>query len=63
MVPYAYGIFAKTSSLPIIAAVAAFAGGVTVICALAILKERPEKNQLIGIVLAIAGIVVLSYLS
>ena len=63
IIAYAYGIFAKTASLPIIAAVAAFAGGVTVICALVMLKERPEKNQLIGIAVAMAGIIALSYLS
>ncbi len=60
---YAYSIFVNSAGLPIVAALAGFAGGVTVICAFAFLKERPEKNQWLGIILAIIGVVVLSYFS
>jgi drug/metabolite transporter (DMT)-like permease len=60
---FLYGISIGSSNLPIISSLAGFAGGVTVILALVILKERPEKNQWLGILLVIAGAVILSYFS
>jgi drug/metabolite transporter (DMT)-like permease len=60
---FMYAIFVKSSGLPIVAALSGFAGGITVILALALLKERPEKNQLVGIFLAVIGVVILSYFS
>ena len=58
-----FAIFVKSSDLPIVAALSGFAGGVTVILALLLLKEKPEKNQLLGMALAVVGVVVLSYFS
>jgi len=60
---FLYGVQIKSSTLPIISAVAGLAGAVTVICALILLKERPEKNQWMGIALALIGVIVLSYFS
>ena len=60
---FLYGVQIKSSNLPIISALAGLAGAVTVVCALILLKERPEKNQWLGIALALIGVVVLSYFS
>ncbi|MDE1856799.1 MAG: DMT family transporter [Candidatus Micrarchaeota archaeon] len=59
---FVYGIVAS-STLPIVASLAGFAGGVTAIYAFALLKERPEPSQWLGILLAVAGVVVLSYIA
>lgn len=58
---FLYAFFLKSANLPVISALAGFSGGVTVILALVFLKEKPELNQWIGIVLAIGGAVLLSY--
>lgn len=60
---FLYGMSIGSSNLPIISSLAGFAGGVTVILALIMLKERPEKNQWLGILLVIIGAVILSYFS
>lgn len=60
---FLYGIQAQSHALPIISALAGFAGAVSVMLALMMLKERPEKNQFVGIALAVAGVVLLSYFS
>lgn len=58
---FLYGVQVESSTLPIISALAGLAGAVTVVAALIFFKERPEKNQWVGIVLAMIGVVVLSY--
>lgn len=63
VIAFMYALFVRGSTLPIVAALSGFAGGVTVIWALVLLKERPERNQWIGILLAISGVVALSYFS
>lgn len=60
---FSYGTSVKSANLPIIAALAGIAGGVTVLCAFVLLKERPEKNQWLGIILVMIGVAVLSYFS
>ncbi|MCL4379746.1 MAG: EamA family transporter [Candidatus Marsarchaeota archaeon] len=59
---FLYAFFLKTANLPVISALAGFSGGVTVILALVFLKERPELNQWIGIILVVGGAVLLSYI-
>ena len=64
MLSFMYPLFASGEvDLPIVSTLASFAGGVTVICALLFLRERPETNQWIGMVMAIVGVMVLSYFS
>ncbi len=58
-----FAIAVHTANLPTISTLAGFAGGVTVLLAFMFLKERPEGNQWLGIVLAIIGIVALSFFS
>ncbi len=58
---FLYAVQVKSSTLPIISAISGFAGAVTVICAFILLKERPEKNQWLGITLAVIGVIALSY--
>ena len=60
---YLYGIYVNALSLPIISVLSGLTGAVTVIYGLTLSRERPEWNQLLGIVLAIAGTVILSYVS
>lgn len=60
---FIYAISAQGTALPIVSALSGFSGGVTVLLALAFLRERPEANQWLGILLAIIGVVVLSYLA
>lgn len=60
---FIYAISAQGTALPIVSALSGFSGGVTVLLALALLRERPEANQWIGIMVVVIGVVVLSYLS
>jgi uncharacterized membrane protein len=58
---FLYAFSVSSSNLPVVSALAGFSGGVTVILALVLLKERPEWNQWLGIIFAVAGVVLLSY--
>jgi drug/metabolite transporter (DMT)-like permease len=56
-----YGVFVWTSAMPIMSSLSSFMGGVTAVLGFVILKERPERNQVLGIALAVIGVVVLTY--
>ncbi len=58
-----YGVYVAPSNLPIVVGVAGFAGGVSVICALIALRERPEPKQWIGIALTVLGVIALALFS
>ncbi len=58
-----YAIFVNSANLPIVGTLGGFAGGISVIAALVMLKEKPERNQWLGIILAVLGAVLLSYFS
>ena len=60
---YLYGIYVNALSLPIISVLSGLTGAVTVTYGLTLSRERPEWNQWLGIVLAIAGAAILSYVS
>ncbi len=63
VIAFLYGVAVDSATLPIIASLAGLTGAVTVGCALILLKEKPEFNQWIGILLAIAGVVLIAYIS
>lgn len=60
---FLYAVSVQSASLPIVATLSGLAGAVPVVLAVMLLKERPEANQWLGILLAIAGVVALSYFS
>ncbi|HME18114.1 MAG TPA: DMT family transporter [Nitrososphaerales archaeon] len=57
-----YGLSLGSDSLPEIAAISGMGGAVAALYALKFLKERLERNQAIGLGLAIAGVFALLYL-
>lgn len=57
-----YGLSLGVDSLPVVAALSGMGGAVAAAYALVLLKERLEKNQLLGMALSIAGVFVLLYL-
>jgi drug/metabolite transporter (DMT)-like permease len=59
---FTYGISQGGSSLPIVAALSGMGGAVATTYAIAFLKERPEANQIVGIILSLAGVFALLYL-
>ncbi|MDA4124473.1 MAG: DMT family transporter, partial [Thaumarchaeota archaeon] len=59
---FTYGISLGGSSLPIVAALSGMGGAVATTYAIAFLKERPEPNQILGIVLSLTGVFALLYL-
>lgn len=59
---FTYGISEGGSSLPIVAALSGMGGAVASTYAVAFLKERPEANQVLGIILSLAGVFTLLYL-
>jgi drug/metabolite transporter (DMT)-like permease len=59
---FTYGISQGGSSLPIVAALSGMGGAVATTYAIAFLKERPEANQIVGIILSLAGVFTLLYL-
>jgi len=56
-----YGISLRASSLPIVAALSGMGGAFAAGYAMLLLRERLERNQLLGIVLSIGGVFVLLY--
>ncbi len=59
---FTYGILTAGGSLPVVTALSGLGGAVATAYAMAFLKERLETNQMIGVLLAIAGVFVLLYL-
>lgn len=59
---FTYGVLTAGGSLPLVAALSGLGGAVATAYAMAFLKERLETNQLIGVILAIAGVLVLLFL-
>ena len=59
---FTYGISAAGGSLPIVAALSGMGGAVAASYGLAFLGERLEPNQVLGVVLSLAGVFTLLYL-
>jgi len=59
---FTYGIKAAGSALPVVTALSGMGGAVAASYGLAFLKERLEPNQMLGILLSIAGVFALLYL-
>lgn len=57
-----YGVSVDPASLPVIASLSSLGGAVTSSYAMVFLKERLEPNQVIGLLLALAGVSILVYL-
>ncbi len=58
-----FGISLGGSSLPIVAAISGMGGAVATAYAIVLLKERLERNQVVGVALAITGVFTLLYLT
>jgi drug/metabolite transporter (DMT)-like permease len=56
-----YGLALGSNSLPVIAALSGTGGAVAAVYAMKFLKERLEKNQVLGLGLAVAGVFALLY--
>lgn len=63
MIVFMYGISVEVSAVSIISALSGFLGGVAAILGFVLLKEKPEKNQIIGMAIAVIGAAALSYLA
>ncbi len=59
---FTYGIKAAGSALPVVTALSGMGGAVAASYGLAFLKERLEPNQMLGVLLSIAGVFALLYL-
>ena len=59
---FTYGIEAAGSALPVVTALSGMGGAVAASYGLAFLKERLEPNQMLGVILSVAGVFVLLYL-
>jgi drug/metabolite transporter (DMT)-like permease len=59
---FTYGISAAGSALPIVTALSGMGGAVAASYGLAFLKERLEPNQMLGVLLSLAGVFALLYL-
>lgn len=59
---FSFGVSLGVDSLPIVAALSGMGGAVAASYAMVFLKERLEKNQLLGALLSFAGVFVLLYL-
>lgn len=57
-----YGISAPGGSLPVVTAISGMGGAVAASFGLALLKERLEPNQIIGVALSLLGVFTLLYL-
>ena len=57
-----YGISIPGGSLPVVTAISGMGGAVAATYGLAFLKERLEPNQMIGVVLSLAGVFTLLFL-
>jgi len=58
---FTYGIEAAGSALPVVAALSGMGGAVAASYGLAFLKERLEPNQMLGVLLSLAGVFALLY--
>ncbi len=61
-VSFTYGISATEGALPIVAAISGMGGAVAASYGLFFLKERLERNQLVGVLLSLLGVFTLLYL-
>ena len=59
---FTYGIEAAGSALPVVTALSGMGGAVAASYGLAFLKERLEPNQMLGVILSLAGVFALLYL-
>jgi drug/metabolite transporter (DMT)-like permease len=59
---FTYGIEAAGSALPVVTALSGMGGAVATSYGLAFLKERLEPNQMLGVLLSLAGVFALLYL-
>jgi len=59
---FTFGIEAAGSALPVVTALSGMGGAVAASYGLAFLKERLEPNQLLGVLLSLAGVFALLYL-
>jgi drug/metabolite transporter (DMT)-like permease len=59
---FTYGVSASGSALPIVASLSGMGGAVAASYGLAFLKERLEPNQVLGVLLSLAGVFALLYL-
>jgi drug/metabolite transporter (DMT)-like permease len=59
---FTYGISTPGGSLPVVAAISGMGGAVAASYGLALLKERIEWNQMVGVILSILGVFTLLYL-
>jgi len=59
---FTFGISAAGSALPIVTAISGMGGAVASSYGLAFLKERLEPNQMLGVLLSLAGVFALLYL-
>jgi len=59
---FTFGISAAGSALPIVTALSGMGGAVAASYGLAFLKERLERNQMLGVLLSLAGVFTLLYL-
>lgn len=59
---FTYGLLSVSGALPIVAAIGGMGGAVAASYGLVFLKERLEPNQIVGVVLALAGVFTLLYL-
>ncbi|MBI3859667.1 MAG: DMT family transporter [Thaumarchaeota archaeon] len=57
-----YGVFLGPDSLPVVAALSGMGGAVAAFYGILFLKERPERNQLVGLALSGAGVFILLHL-
>ena len=63
LLSFNYGLTLGPNVIPVLAALSGMGGAVAASYALVLLKERLEKNQVIGAVLAIAGVFTLLYIA
>ena len=61
-VSFTYGVSGAGGSLPIVAALSGMGGAVAASYGLALLKERLELNQILGVILSLLGVFTLLYL-
>jgi len=59
---FTYGVSASGSALPIVASLSGMGGAVAATYGLAFLRERLEPNQVLGVLLSLAGVFALLYL-
>ncbi|MDE1852299.1 MAG: EamA family transporter [Thaumarchaeota archaeon] len=59
---FTYGILSSAATLPVVAAISGMGGAVAATYGLIFLKERLERNQVVGVLLALIGVFTLLYL-